>query len=303
MRALGPLLVAGLLTIAVPEASVPLPPRPVPRPVASHVEPAPSAEVLEADFGTASLLVPEDCLPGDGSFDLVVFFHGSPAPLRDALSGSRLHAALLVENVGRLTAAYSDRFPSEAALGVEVDLAVKMVTEHCPLPNRRVRRIALGGWSAGFAAVTRMLSYPKVVERVDAVLLADGLHSALMDVRARTFPPDALVPVEAFARKAIQGDKLLVITHSEIPTREYASTTECADFLLARLGLERADDRGPGPIPGMERLSRVTAGQFVLEGYAGGDERAHGQHLHAVGDTFLRRLRDFWATHPGRGSE
>lgn len=296
MKAVRPwLVVVAVLAVAMPEGQAPAPP-PV-APSASAPPPAPAPidpnTILETDFGTASLLMPPDCLPGD-VFDLVIFFHGSPAPLKESLARSRLRAAVLTENVGKISGDYGDRFGMEPTFEVELKLAVDLASRKCPQPGRRVGRIAVGAWSAGFAAALRWLAFPAVADRVDAVLLADGLHSALMDRRTRAFPPDALLQVETFARRAIKGEKLMVITHSEIETRDYASTTESSNFLLERLGLQATEARGPGPVPGMQRLTRAAAGRFVLEGYAGGEERAHGQHLAAVGDTFFTPLREFW---------
>lgn len=277
-----------------------------PRAAQASVPPeAPETEPLavrDVAFASAHTLLPPECLPGDGTFDLVLFFHGNPASLKRSFALADFNAALMVENVGIISAAYVDRFGYELAFKVELDRALKMVTEACPLPGRRLGRIALAGWSAGFGAVTRMLNYPAVADRVDAVLLADGFHSAFIDPRNRTLPPDAFASVERFARRAMAGEKLLVITHSEIATPEYASTTESTNFLLRKLGLERQAPDPSEPWPKMQRLSQVRKGLFFLEGFKGGDERAHAQHLHAVGELFLKRVRDYWTGALGKTS-
>jgi hypothetical protein len=108
-------------------------------------------------------------------------------------------------------------------------------------------------------------------------------------------PPDSFATYIVLAEASIAGKKFFAITHSAVRTDTYASTTESADFLLSRLGLVRTSSERPGPLPGMVLESSVERGGFSLEGYAGGDERAHSQHLWALGDTLFRRLRVHWA--------
>src|SRR3989442_11775564 len=65
--------------------------------------------------------------------------------------------------------------------------------------------------------------------------------------------------LEAFislAREAVAGRKSFVVTHSEIFPGTYASTTECADYLLAQLDLKRQPQLHEGAL-GMQQLSAV----------------------------------------------
>jgi hypothetical protein len=71
------------------------------------------------------------------------------------------------------------------------------------------------------------------------------------------------------------------VTHSEIFPGAYASTTECADYLLAQLTLKRRPTLIQGPM-GMQQLSAVDAGGFHLRGYAGNSAQDHVDFLHAM---------------------
>ena len=81
--------------------------------------------------------------------------------------------------------------------------------------------------------------------------------------------------------KGDAGRKTFVVTHSEIFPGAYASTTECADYLLSQLFLKRNPKLVSGPI-GMQQLSSVDAGGFHLRGYAGNSAPDHIDFLHAM---------------------
>lgn len=102
-------------------------------------------------------------------------------------------------------------------------------------------------------------------------LLADGgtLDSPGLDV------------FEKFAREAVAGRKGFVFAHSEIFPGAYASTTECADYLLEQLNLKRRAELRQGPM-GMQQLSAVDAGRLHLRGYAGNSAPDHVDYLHAM---------------------
>ncbi len=72
----------------------------------------------------------------------------------------------------------------------------------------------------------------------------------------------------------------MVVTHSEIFPGTYASTTETTDYLLAQLGLHRRPVLKWGPM-GLQQLSEVRAGRFLLMGFAGNSAPDHVDQLHA----------------------
>jgi hypothetical protein len=299
MRAVGPLLFLCVLTFSSSEPRGPVAsgPRFTPKATPSVREAPADVPVPIRDFRESglSVLLPSSCLAGNANYDVVIHFHGAENVMKSVLSKSELNAVLLVVNAGEISGDYADRYAPQGTLEWLLGRVERVVNAQCPLGDRRVRRLGLSAWSAGFAAVGALLRHPDVFARTDAVLLADGLHAPLLSRSPRSLPPDSLATFIAFAQASIAGRKLFAITHSAIRTDTYASTTESADFLLSHLGLVRTSTERPGPLPGMVLESSVQRGGFFLEGYAGGDERAHSQHLWALGDTLFRRLRDHWA--------
>jgi hypothetical protein len=67
--------------------------------------------------------------------------------------------------------------------------------------------------------------------------MMDSLHASLLDGDGKVHPP-SIEPFAAFARTAVAGKKLFVLTHSAIRVTGYASTTQSADALLDAIGLE-----------------------------------------------------------------
>jgi hypothetical protein len=147
--------------------------------------------------------------------------------------------------------------------------------------------MALSSFSAGFAALKHILSEPAVPDRVDAVLLEDSLYAAYSDPEEKQLVPSNLKPFVSFARAAARGQKLMAMTHSEVPTQGYASTRETADLLLDELGLERHPaSSGKGTV--------AEKGNFWLRGLPGIDKEAHARHLQTMASTTLPRLAHFW---------
>jgi len=153
--------------------------------------------------------------------------------------------------------------------------------------------VTLGGWSAGYGAVREILKVPEHYQRVARVLLIDGLHTGYPG--GRPGPLQSQLETEnleifvRFARDAAAGRKQMIVTHSEIFPGTFASTTETADYLLARLGLRRRPVVRWGPM-GAQQLSEARAGRFLLAGYAGNSAPDHVDQLHSL-PQFLRWFR------------
>jgi hypothetical protein len=91
-----------------------------------------------------------------------------------------------------------------------------------------------------------------------------------------------------FARAAVQGQKQLIVTHSEIVPGSYASTTECADYLIAGVDGERQPWTGSNAL-GMQRDSTYEAGGLRIYGYQGDTAAAHMQHFYGM-PLFLNQI-------------
>lgn len=205
--------------------------------------------------------------PGSGR-DLLIHFHGA-AWL--AIQSAPDDLSVAVVNLGSGSAVYERPF-------LEAGTFPRLLASL----DRKFDRVYLSGFSAGYGAIRAILrTHP---EDVEGVLLLDGLHTSYVpEGKPGLLDATKIEPFIAFARRAVAGEKAFVFMHSEVYPGTYASTTECADHILGQLGLQRKAvlQWGPG---GMQQLSEVRSGRFLLRGYAGNSAPDHVDYLHALGD-------------------
>jgi hypothetical protein len=143
--------------------------------------------------------------------------------------------------------------------------------------------IVVSSFSAGYGAVREILKDRANWDRIDALVLADSLHSDLK------IDSEHMRPIVDFAREAVAGRKRMLVTHSEVFPGTFASTTQTADYLLEQLGLKRRAVLKWGPL-GMQQVSEARAGRFEMLGFAGNTAPDHIDHLHALA-WWLKRLK------------
>lgn len=217
-----------------------------------------------------------------GAADLVIHFHGAAwLPMQEAES-TGLPLVVASVNLGAGSRRYSQPFDDPGVFNVLRD----RIAEGSP----PIRRIFLTGFSAGYGAIRSIL---RQQQAVDGALLLDGLHASYVPdekplAEGGALDTASLEPFVDMARRAAAGRTRFVLTHSEIFPGTFASTTEAADFILQSLGLKRTPVLKWGPL-GMQQLSEVRRGGFVLLGFAGNTAPDHIDHLHAYG-TFLKLL-------------
>jgi hypothetical protein len=156
----------------------------------------------------------------------------------------------------------------------------------------KVRRIGLSAWSAGYGAVQEILRQRAWRERVDTVVLLDGMHAGYLGEGLNEVQ---LEPFVAFAQKAAANKALMIVSHSSIIPPGYASTTETANYLINELGgrPQRAKARASDPM-GLELLDRFDKGGFHVRGYAGGSELDHCAHLGLYRDILKVHVLPRW---------
>lgn len=246
--------------------------------------------------GGRVVFIPDGCGSVQRDYDLVVHFHGAPTAMEPAFEKSGVGGVLAILNLGTGSGKYEDAFQPAGAFDELVLRISDVVREMCPEARGGVRRIALSAWSAGYGSVWRILDRQAHADRVDAVLLADGLHAGFdpekKQQRVVNWPQMAAFTL--YADRAVTGEKLMAITHSSIAT-PYASTTETAAFLLQQENVPKVPADTVGPRPNMLLLYRADRGNFHVQGYSGNDKPAHCDHLFAMGDTLFPLLRERWA--------
>jgi hypothetical protein len=260
------------------------------------------------------LMIPPAFQSLDGAYDLVIHFHGNTDLVEEGFVTSGIGAVLVTMNLGNGSGVYEERYANALVLP-DVLERVQATMEKRGLAHARLRRLALTAWSAGYGAVLEVLSRPALADKVDAVILLDGIH---VGYRAGTSEPqlDRLAPFERFAREAMDGKRLFTITHSDItPLGHYAGTRVTTDALLRSLGLDRQRGGDAPAMPVLHSIDGVIArkkivplvpetfvekGELRVRGYAGDQPEDHIAHLIHMASAALPDLAARWRDAGGR---
>jgi hypothetical protein len=215
-------------------------------------------------------------LPAPKPRAILFFFHGGTWLPEVAAARNRMAAVTIQAGAGSAT--YTRLFEDPQRFQ-------RLLTEAEAKAGVRFDRVVLGGWSAGCGAIRQIQRDTEAYARVDAILLIDGIHTDY--VESKPGPLESKIGTEnlkvweQFGRDAIAGRKRMMTTHSEIFPGTFASTTETADYLLARLGVPRRAILKWGPM-GLQQLSEAKAGKFRLMGFAGNSAPDHVDQLHSL---------------------
>ena len=212
---------------------------------------------------------------------LVIHFHGAPWIVEQHIANHLPKAALVTVQLGAGSGVYGRPFAVENLLTELIDEAARIAGV-----KRGWSTITLTAFSAGYGAVRSILRHKAHFERVNGVLLLDGIHAGYEPERTPLSAGGSVLLKDLdvyfdLAREATAGRKYFVITHSQIHPGSYASTSECANQLLRELGLSREMNFQSRP-PGMQQLTRVEKGRFRVFGYAGETAADHIDHIHAM---------------------
>jgi hypothetical protein len=195
-------------------------------------------------------------------------------------------SAVITVQTGSGSSTYAKQFSDRGLFG-------EMLREAAEKTDVTFAPISLTAWSAGHGAIREILQVPEYYDRVQKVLLIDGLHTGYVGGSPGPLEsglePDHLEIFLKFAQDAVAGRKRMVITHSEIFPGTFASTTETADWVLVKLGLRRRTVLRWGP-RNTQQLSEARAGKFLLLGYAGNSAPDHVDEFHSLPE-YLKLLR------------
>jgi hypothetical protein len=252
-------------------------------------------------FGT--YLAPKaDFVTADGGVDVVFHFHAGQMAERQ-MRESGMNAVFVSCGYGIGSGAYANAFASPERFGRMLDELVKNVETSTGRHGLHVRHIALTSWSAGFAAVGKILGVERYYAMVDSVVLNDSLHSQYLDPIPKPVahgpPPTRAVDLKMirsfirFAKDAAAGNKAMVITHSAIVPPDYASSTEATQALLTAIEVpttivDETSSRG------MNLTKRADAGNLHVRGFRGAGPRDHFNHLHLIGETLRSWVVPRW---------
>jgi len=212
---------------------------------------------------------------------LLIHFHGSPSLVERHVAMRLPRAALITVQLGTGSSVYRHPFTQPETLRN----MLREASDELHLKHGW-SSITLSGFSAGYGAVREILRSPEYFAQVNNVLLLDGIHASYVP-EGKPLAEGGVIDARdldsflSFAKAAVSGKKNFVVTHSEIFPGTYASTTECADYLLSQLGLQSRAQLRAGPM-GMQQLSVLDISGFHVRGYAGNSAPDHIDFLHAM---------------------
>lgn len=293
------LLVAGLVLAFVGPAAargqdtIPSPASQNPSPMVEHTrahariaETELPGEIRSLDVGlgrAVRLFVPDGTTLDRAR--LLVHFHGAAFIPEYAVSTVGASYVVATVHIAPGSSGYERAFEDPTVFDSLLSVVNRELTNLAGEPVT-VADVTLSAFSAGYGAIRALLRQPNHFDRLDAVLLLDGLHTGYLPPRKVLYDggrldTSKLEPFLGFARAAVHGDKRFLITHSEIFPGTFASTTETTDYLLAELGLAREAVLEWGPL-GMQQLSQVRCRGFEVRGFAGNSAPDHIDHFHGM---------------------
>jgi hypothetical protein len=251
-------------------------------------------EPWRTHFGRTDVYIPTFFDPSRGTYDLIVHFHGLAAAQEANVERSGVNAVIASINVGVGSGPYEQAFKDPWVFPHLVKVIDQAVQKSGRAHGAHLGRIALSAWSAGYGSVSAILRVPANAKRVDAVLLADGLHSDYTDERRHVVDDAPLGKYLKVAQEAMKGDKLFALTHSSILTSGYPNTTETIGELIKLAGVEKEVVVADGPRE-MSQTYQADRGDFHVKGYLGTDVKAHINHIWGMSETLYPYLRERWS--------
>ena len=252
-----------------------------PSPMVEHARPHPRVAKQQPagrrePLSLGTLFVPERVRVRQGTAPLMFFFHGGTWLPEAAAARTRI--AVIPVQIGAGSGVYVRAFEDPNRFRA-------LIAEAEQKSGLRFGPVTLAGWSAGCGAIRQILKDSSSYERAANALMIDGIHTGYETGKPgpleSDLEPENLDMYVNLARDAIAGRKRVMITHSEIFPGTFASTTETADYVLARLGLKRRPVAKFGPM-GTQVLSEVRAGKFIMLGFAGNSAPDHVDQLHSL---------------------
>lgn len=232
----------------------------------------------------------------DFGYDVLVHFHGAPA-LRKFLVQVARGVVFVGVDLGIGSGKYSDAFTAADSFGAFRAAIEATLVRQTGQNRARIRHLALSAWSAGYGAVNEILKHGD--EGIDAVILLDALHAGWDPAKRRDGTSESvsaayIAPTIQFARKAAQGEKIFVFTHSYIDPVTYPSTSLTAKLLLKELGLERRQVEIPDGM--LTQDGAVDQLGLHVWSYRGHDEMAHCAHLSLITRVLGDVVEESWDT-------
>jgi hypothetical protein len=274
---------------------------------AAEPVPTPRFRAGRGPLGGGVFSLPPDLrVAEDGTVDLLIHFHGNTEMVLESVEHAKVGAATVVVNLGVGSGPYEERFDNPVNF-TDLLTRIEGAIEKRGVERPKLGRIALSSWSAGYGAVLRVLKNPGLVAKIDSVILLDGLHVGYREDGSLNW--QSIEPFEAFADRAVRGETMFVVTHSNIQPVDYLGVKETSDHILERLGMSRSELTGTTVLPPFEsfrgvlpkadmipltRATEARKGSFVVRGFRGNEPHTHMAHLMQMSEIGLADLTSRW---------
>lgn len=223
----------------------------------------------------AQLFIPDYyTAPPDGRYILVFHLHSASWAAEDEIYKAGANAILFNMHIGALSSPYQNYFLDNRRFGAILEMITEELNTQAIISNGQIKNLIFTSFSAGYAGLREILKSESYYDLIDAINLADGLHSSSSASSMQIQMADFL----KYARDARDKKKIMLITHSSIPTTGYKSTTETADYLISGINSLRITVNASDAI-GLQK-SACDTGYFHLRGYAGTTADDHLKHLY-----------------------
>lgn len=237
-------------------------------------------------LATGELIIPSYFEPRDGAIDLVFHLHCAPEAAGQSLIRSKINAVTIAVHIGSFSSPYQYYFSDPQHFHELLDRALAILKEKYPDVSPRWDHICVTAFSGGYGGAREFVRHQAIHDRLDSLVLLDCPHTSYTE--DRRVDPLQMADFLRFAKEAVAGKKTFIMTHSQIVPGSYASTTECADYLIAGVGGKREPWSGTNEME-MTRLSRCEFGRFAIYGFEGDTAPDHIKHLHGL-YLFLQRI-------------
>ncbi|NOX66516.1 MAG: hypothetical protein GXO85_12210 [Chlorobi bacterium] len=193
--------------------------------------------ILDVNAGQfAQLFIPDYFSASqDGSFLLVFHLHSASWTAKDEAYKSNTNTVLFNIHLGGFYSSYKNYFINQNNFNRILGLVIDELKANNIIDNPIIENLIMTSFSAGYGGVREILKTQSYYEKIDALTLADGLHSDLdpsvMKEQMKIFL--------RFAKDARDKKKIMLLTHSNILTYTYANTTETADYLINNINTVR----------------------------------------------------------------
>ncbi|RJP19482.1 MAG: hypothetical protein C4527_26590 [Candidatus Omnitrophota bacterium] len=235
---------------------------------------------------TGELIIPTYFQPQRGEIDLVFHLHCAPEAAGNSLIRSGINAVMIAVHIGSFSSPYQAYFSDPRHFHELLEQALVLLQDRFSDPALRWEHICVTAYSGGYGGAREFMRFDDIYNLIDSLILLDCPHTSYTE--ERRVNPEQIAGFLRYAQDASAGKKTFIMTHSEIVPGSYASTTECADYLIDAMKGMRTPWSGTNEMD-MTHNSRFESGRFKIYGFKGDTAAEHMKHLHGL-FLFLRQI-------------